>query len=206
MESTIKQIIQAEWVMFQHTQNVGGRASCQDNMPQFYGMRYGQFAAWNEATRLSYLQDLTTAKEAGRNLVAEKYLRMMESTSPAEYEMQKHLIPQLSADQKSLISTICQSMIEETVPLRQQFPLLSQAGRPLYTSEDNSGFTSVQTYQLGELGTYSMETLRALQTHIDNLHSQQRSLPKEILTSTVLYYGYKSLDEAENALKKRIQH
>ena len=206
MESTLKQIIQAEWDMFQHTQNVGGRASCQDNMPQFYGMRYGQFAAWNEETRLSYLRDLTTARDEGRNLVAEKYLRMMESTSPAEYEMQKHLIPRLSDDQKSLVNNICQTMIEDTVPLRQQFPLLSQAGRPLYASEDISGFTSVQTYQLGELGTYSMETLNALQAHIDDLHRQQRSLPKEILTATVLYYGYKSLEEAENALNQKIQH
>lgn len=43
---TIKSIIEREWDQFQHTNNEGGRASCQGNRPMFEVMRASQFAAW----------------------------------------------------------------------------------------------------------------------------------------------------------------
>ena len=203
MEEIINNIIQAEWEQFQRTQNVGGRASCQNNYPQFYGMRYGQFAAWSVAVRLSYLNDLSRAREQGRNLVSEKYLRMMEFTFTDEYEGQKDNIPQLTHEHKFLADEICDQMICQTIALQDTFPMLLRAGRPLRSSEDGYGTTSIQTYLRGELYTYSIETLQALKEHLLNLQAEGRSLSGEILKHTVAYYGYKSLAAAEAALRQQ---
>ena len=84
---TIKSIIEREWDQFQHTNNEGGRASCQGNRPMFEVMRASQFAAWPQELLTSYLADLREADAGGRNLVTEKYARMMASTAPEIYAL-----------------------------------------------------------------------------------------------------------------------
>ena len=74
----INQIVDIEWVMFDKVNNIGGRASCQDEKQTFYIMRSSQLGAWNEALLGSYLEDLQQAKAEGRNPLSEKYGYMME--------------------------------------------------------------------------------------------------------------------------------
>ena len=75
----INQIIATEWEMFQKTQNVGGRAWCQDDKVQFDANRRAQFEIWDEKTLQSYLHDLQEAESAGQNPVTLKYAYMMET-------------------------------------------------------------------------------------------------------------------------------
>ena len=196
-------IVAAEWEMFQATHNKGGRASCQDDYRTFYNMRTAQFDCWSGAAAESYLEDLRAARAAGRNLVAEKYLRMMERTHPAEYEAQKDRIPPVSGEQAALAREICDEMLAQTVPLRRAYPLVGGNGRPLFSGEDGRGFTSVETYQLGELLTYSEKTLRLLREHLFALKAQGRSLAEEVTARSVCSYGFSSLREAENFLAAR---
>ena len=200
----INDIISREWDMFQHTVNEGGRASCQDDHATFYGMRFGQFSAWSAELLESYLGDLIDAQEQGRNLVAEKYLRMMERSAPEEYEAQKDLIPALTPEQRGLIDDICGEMLRQTVELRREFPLVGGAGRPLYSAED-AVFTSVETYQRGELGTYSEKTLRLLRDYVMSEKARSISLARRIQENTVKHYGYESLEQAENAMKGEME-
>lgn len=196
----MRDIILREWEMFQKTQNKGGRASCQDDFSTFLGMRWGQFASWSEEAAESYLGDLKAAEAQGRNLVAEKYLWMMQSTYPAEFEAQKGLLPPMTGTQKDLADAICAEMVRQTEPLRERYPLIGGAGRPLYASEDGVYGTSIETYQRGELYTYSPATLEALKKHLDDLKSRGVSLAELILRNSMKHYGYEDLDEAEKAL------
>ena len=43
----IQEIIKREWDFFQKVENIGGRASCQNNKPMFILMRESQYYAWN---------------------------------------------------------------------------------------------------------------------------------------------------------------
>lgn len=190
-------IVDTEWDMFQTTQNKGGRASCQDDYTTFYNMRMAQFAAWDDETVKSYLIDLRTAKARGRNLVAEKYLHMMKNTHPEEYEAQKHLLPAISETKLALAIEIRDEMVRQTIPLREAYPHVGNTGRPLFSTEDKYGFTSVQTYQLGELLTYSTQTLRLLKKHLFALKAEGKSLAKEVTSRSVCSYGFSSLEEAE---------
>lgn len=202
-KSIREQIADAEWEMFQATHQKGGRASCQDDWDTFYRMRLAQFNAWSDEAAESYLEDLRAAGNQGRNLIAEKYLHMMEQTYPAEYEAQKHFLPFLSREKRALANEICDEMIAQTIPLHQVFPHVSETGRPLFCSEDRPGVTSIQTYQLGELLTYSEKTLQLLKKHLFALKAEGRSLAEEVMSRSVCSYGFSSLGEAERYLAKK---
>lgn len=192
-----EQIVAVEWAMFQTTRNKGGRASCQDDYITFYNMRMAQFAAWSDEAAESYLEDLNVAKANNRNLIAEKYLHMMKSTHPGEYEAQKHFLPFMSEEKFALANEICDEMIAQTIPLRETFPHVGESSRPLFSDADKYGFTSVQTYQLGELLTYSKKTLQFLKKHLFALKLEGRSLAREVMSRSVCSYGFSSLEEAE---------
>ena len=73
MEELINEIIALEWAFFDKVQNEGGRAPCQDDFRPFRARRASQYEAWDEATLSSWRGDLTAARAAGRNPLAEKY-------------------------------------------------------------------------------------------------------------------------------------
>ena len=75
-------IVEHEWAQFQEVNNTGGRAECQDNWPTFHQMRLCQFLTWPAAALMSYSLDLDAADATGRNLLTEKYARMMVTTEP----------------------------------------------------------------------------------------------------------------------------
>lgn len=202
-ESLIKEMLDIEWVMF-HTVNGedGPKASCQNDRDTFIGMRSGQFSAWDEATCEAYLSDLKNAKACGRNLAAEKYIHMMKNTTPSQYEKLKHLCTFPDEEGLGLVQKITDKMIEQTVKMFDKYPYISGCGRPVHSEEDWGGYTSIETYQKGELMTYSTETLRSLYAHLTKLESAGESLALNILENSVKYYGYKTLEDAEAATKK----
>ena len=92
-------IVRHEWDQFQRTNNEGGRAACQGNWPVFHQMRLAQFLTWERPLLTSYAADLDAADHVGRNLVTEKYGRMMASTAPENFTKNiEPYIPRLSEE------------------------------------------------------------------------------------------------------------
>ena len=196
----VEEVIRREWDQFQRTENEGGRASCQGNWPMFHQMRASQFMTWPEDLLRSYLDDLTEADMAGRNLVTEKYARMMASTAPDEYrERIEPFIPRLSgtrvADQERVIAV----QVAWARDFRERYPKLGAAMRVLTTAEDTPEDTSFETYLRGELGTYSDRTLARYAAMVEDLRDAGRNLTEETVLNTVRLGGFADLDEAEAA-------
>lgn len=198
MNDTIKQIIDIEWEMF-HTVNGDDRVSCQNERPTFTLMRNAQFSAWDDATTASYLEDLKEAVAAGRSLVREKYIRMMEFSDPTGYDNFKSVLPEDSEEKKQIVSDIWTIMLAQTEKIREKYPILALGGRPLHTSEEKD-WPSVETYQKSELFTYSEKTLKSLLAHAKALEAQGISLAYNIQENSVLCLGYKTMQEAEMAM------
>ncbi len=204
-QKKIDRLIKMEWEMF-HSVNEGGpKASCQEDPETFYGMRNAQFSSWDEATVDSYYRDVENAAACGRNLVMEKYIHMMRTTQPEEYRALLSRVVVPSEEARILARKITDKMIEQTKVLHEQYPYVSGAGRPLRSSEDFRGFTSVETYQLGELYTYSLDTLKCLWAHFCRLEAEGKSLARIILEHTVAHYGYDSLEKAEEVNRRHAQ-
>ena len=196
----VETIVRLEWDTCQRTTNTGGRAACQGNWPVFHQMRASQFLTWPENLLASYRDDLKDAEYVGRNLVTEKYARMMRSTHPEEYAATiEPYIPALSAARETEQETIIATQVAWAREFRERYPKLGASMRVLTTAEDTPDATSFETYLRGELGTYSERTLDLYGDFVARLATEHRNLTEETIGNTVRIAGFAGLDEAELA-------
>lgn len=198
----IDQVVALEWQMFQNVANVGGRAACQDNPETFSVMRSSQITAWSAAVLGSYLQDLTEAKIQGRNLLTEKYARMMAFTAPEEYARIQHHLPKLEQQALLLIERIVEIHMVWNEEIRDRFPDIRKRGRPASSTGDMLNITSVETYLRGELATYSPRTLKLYYQNALEQKDQSINGAQIVLDAMVQQYGFLSLAEANKAMKR----
>ena len=196
----VEEVIRREWDQFQRTENEGGRASCQGNWPMFYQMRASQFMTWPEDLLRSYLDDLDEANRVGRNLVTEKYARMMASTAPDEYrERIEPFIPRLSDERVARQERVIAVQVAWARDFRGRYPKLGAAMRVLTTAEDTPEDTSFETYLRGELGTYSDRTMALYEAMVEDLQAAGRNLTEQTVANTVRLGGFADLEEGESA-------
>lgn len=203
MNNLIEAIIALEWNEFQKVNNEGGRAACQNSWKDFQIYRRSQFLAWDQETLKSYHEDLVHAINNGRNLLEEKYARMMESTAPEKYQAMSDILPPITEEKRQLIEAISQISIKWAEEYAREYPVLSGNGRPIHSYEDGPYDTSVETYGKGELSTYSENTLKLYYEHIIRLIEDNQNLSKIIMENTVREYGYNTLDQAEGRIARK---
>lgn len=199
-ENLINTLINIEWEEFDKVDNIGGRASCQDDRETFSIMRKSQYLTWNEEMLQSYIDDFNTAKSEGRNLISEKYGRMMKSTSPQEYDKIKEFLPKLSTQTEVIINQIATIQVNMMEKFAIKYPNLASNARDIHSSSDTLYNTSYETYLKGELGTYSPKTLKLYGNFIVETGRQNKNLAEMIMQNTINLYGYESLEQAENKL------
>lgn len=199
--STVERIVKMEWEMFQKVESLGGRANCQDEWPTFRIMRYSQFNAWPEELRKSYEQDLESAVKAGRNLITEKYAYMMEYSEKEYFKAKlEPFLPEVDAESLRMIDEITKFFIACEKSFAAKYPKLSGQGRRIEASDDAGGRTSLETYNRGELKTYSKKTLQIYLNFVRKCWSEGKNIAQMVKETTVKMYGYASIEDAENRL------
>ena len=189
-------IAKAEFEAFDKVQNEGGRASCQNNWPTFKIMRMSQYMTWTEDMLLQYLYEFKTNYENGRNMIQEKYARMMESTAPDAYASFADKLPPVSEDKKTVMEQIIGFQVKWMEEFAAAYPNLAGNARAIHTSEDLPYDTSYETYLRGELGTYSDRMLEMYGRYIVEFAQNGKNATYEIMKNTVRFYGYKDLETA----------
>ena len=203
MEDIIESIIQMEWEFFDKVENEGGRASCQDNWETFSKMRRSQYMAWPEPLIESWKSDLVRANEEGRNPLTEKYGYMMCISDPEGNEETALRLPSVSPEKIDMARRIVDRLIPQNEVFRAKYPRVSGRGRPLRTSEEPAaGWTSIETYELGELWTYSQKTLELFEANLDAFEKEGKSYPETVVENGLKLRGFKSLEEAEAILAR----
>lgn len=199
-EQVIDEIIRYEWVEFDMVRNKGGRASCQNDWDTFSIMRKSQYMTWTDDMLSEYLWHINDALEKGRNIITEKYARMMETASPEEYEEVKDFLPEISEDRQKITEAIVQIQVEWMEEFSKSYPKMASNARSIRTSEDNMYNTSYETYLRGELGTYSDSLIAMYGRFIADLARNNKNLAYMTMENTAKLYGYKSLDDVESKL------
>ena len=195
---TIAKIIAMEWDQFQRVQGQNGRASCQENPKGFVVNRLAQFLTWDEKTLEEYCRDLENAEATGRNLMTEKYARMMRDTSPQDYGKICEFLPDIESVRVMLVEKIISIQTIWQREFMEKYPLVANGSRPLSSSKNDPDNTGFKTYLRSELYTLSEKTLRNYLSHIEDLQAQGRNMTIENLEYVAKLYGFKSLQEMEN--------
>lgn len=193
----MEQIAELEFEAFDKVQNVGGRASCQNDWVTFSIMRKSQYLTWNRTMLLQYLYDFQREYRRGHNLITEKYGRMMESTAPEEYEGIKGSFPVLAAEKKAIVEQIVQIQVAWMEEFAAEYPRLAENARSVRSTEDNLYNTSYETYLRGEISTYSDKMLELYGRYVVEHAIENKNLAYEIMEHNVHLYGYKDLAAAE---------
>lgn len=201
-EQLIFDIANAEWELFQLVQNTGGRASCQNDSDTFFKMRMSQWMVFSKETLESYMDDLQKAAEEGRNPVFEKYGFMMETTYPEEFEEIRQHLPQVSEEAGRMIDEIAEIHVKWDGQVYEKYPLIRQNGRVFKSSEDSVlNGSSSESYLRGEYKTYSLKTLTLIYEQIKEADQKGENLLEQIVENEVKFYGYQSLEDAEEKLR-----
>jgi hypothetical protein len=148
------------------------------------------------------LDDLREAKAEGRNLMTEKYARMMASTHPDEYAHLSEFLPPLSEGQRAIIEELVAYMVGWAEETAREYPAIAANGRPIHSYEDGQGVTSIETYARGEISTYGSATLNYTQSWY---HACRRDgiNPQQVADRHLaLLHGFPSLEEAEEVCRR----
>ncbi len=196
----VERLIDEEWSMFQQTNNIGGKAPCQDDFATFFIMRAAQMMALTDEIIQACFNDMMNAKKNGRNLVAEKYAYMMQFTAFEEYLRIAFMLPEISDEKAYLVRSITDKVIRWAEEAKQKYPAIAGSGRVLHAYDDSFNSTSIETYCYGEMATYSMETLVLINYYYEELLANGKNLWIMIQNNLTKMLGYSSIDQAEQSL------
>lgn len=184
----IERIIELEWDFFQEVENIGGRASCQDDYATFHIMRASQFESWKSEVLSSYLEDLLVYKENRMNPIYLKYGYMMASNDPKNYQKIKNTLPTISIDKQNIVEEIIKIQLRWKEQFNKEYPTLVESSRVLYSYQDTKEETSFETYLRGELYTYLDTTLYLYGKMIIEYVQTNKNITTMITQNTAKHY------------------
>ncbi|MBW2186351.1 MAG: DUF4125 family protein [Deltaproteobacteria bacterium] len=187
---TVKAIVEGEWHMFS-TVNAKvdsdplkqGQPTCRDFPEEFKIHRIATLMAWSERTLVSYLDDITTARNTKRNLMTYKYARM------------DNLIP--CENNSIYIAKIATIQLQWQKEFIDKYPRIMSGGRSLSGGDSGTDWGCFENYLRCELESYSEKTLRGLFLDTEDYRVSGRSMSEEVYKVLVQQKGYDSLEAAE---------
>ena len=153
----LERVVALEWEQFDAVLGMNGRAGCQDDLRRFSAYRCAQYLAFPHGLIPRVLAELEQAGLSGRNLVEEKYARMMAATDPAEFNRTwANALPLTSAVKRGTLGQLRELLEPALAQAARDLPQTHRHARPDVSS---AGAVSALDYFLAELEGYSLSTI-----------------------------------------------
>ena len=153
----LERVVALEWEQFDAVLGLNGRAGCQDDLRHFSAYRCAQYLAFPHGLIPRVLAELEQAELSGRNLVEEKYARMMAATDPAEFNRTwANALPLTSAVKRGTLGQLRELLEPALAQAARALPQTHRHARPDVSS---AGAVSALDYFLAELEGYSLSTI-----------------------------------------------
>ena len=153
----ISYIISQEWTWFDVVRGLEGRASCQDDAVQFFVYRMAQYLAFPADVIALVARDCERCAAEGRNLIEEKYARMMRATDPERYaHTWASRLGEPSPVRKAALEDVAAALLPMADAVARELP---ESARHARVEASMSGRVSAVDYFLSEVEGYSLDTL-----------------------------------------------
>lgn len=153
----LERVVALEWGQFDAVLGMNGRAGCQDDLRRFSAYRCAQYLAFPHGLIPRVLAELEQAELGGRNLVEEKYARMMAATDPTEFNRTwANALPLTSPVKRGALAQLRELLAPALAQAARDLPQAHRHARPDVSS---AGMVSALDYFLAELEGYSLSTI-----------------------------------------------
>ena len=158
--SALWELVQLEWIHFDTVQGMSGRAACQDDAVGFFVHRVAQYLSFPRESIMAVRDDVVAADAAGRNVIREKYARMMEATDPVAFARDWSGRLEAPSPVKRCVLDEIEDTLRSMLDIAQsELPATAQHVRGSITQPK---LISSIGYYLCEIQSYSLSTLRCL--------------------------------------------
>lgn len=158
--SALRELVQLEWIHFDTVQGMSGRAACQDDAVGFFVHRVAQYLSFPRESIIAVHDDVVTADAADRNVIREKYARMMEATDPVAFARDWSGRLEAPSPVKRCVLDEIEGTLRSMLDIAQsELPATAQHVRGSITQPK---LISSIGYYVCEIQSYSLSTLRCL--------------------------------------------
>ena len=169
--SLVNELVQMEWQSLMNMQEEESNADRQKDFECFSIMRKSKYYTWNVEMLKSYLHDFHVANDLGRNLMMER----------------RDAFLRLSEQSREIIQEIVKIQLDWTEQFAKHYP----------KTAERMANTICESGLVGELSTYSDETLDLYGRFVAQLCLEEENLMEMTAANLAFFYGYSSLEELE---------
>lgn len=169
--SLVNELVQMEWQSLMNMQEEESNADRQKDFECFSIMRKSKYYTWNVEMLKSYLHDFHVANDLGRNLMMER----------------RDAFFRLSEQSREIIQEIVKIQLDWTEQFAKHYP----------KTAERMANTICESGLVGELSTYSDETLDLYGRFVAQLCLEEENLMEMTAANLAFFYGYSSLEELE---------
>lgn len=182
--AALEQIVASEWEQFGEVNGMDGRASCQDDAQGFFAYRVAQYVSFPREGLVPICEDIVRARSDGRNVVQEKYARMMAQTDPAAYDrVWRPRLREPSPVKAQALHEVASLIRGFAVTAATELPHAHAHGR---VDESVPGAVSACDYYLAEIAGYSLRTLYRLRDGLLRLRREGANPVSDTYANSVL--------------------
>lgn len=171
--AVLDEVVRSEWLALDEVRGLDGRASCQDDARTFAVFRIAHHLALPRELLWALARRSARGASTARNVIEEKYARMMAVTDPDRYALLwSGRLPAPSPVKRAALDDIARAMAPMVSAAERELAPLSARRRPAVSG---TGSVSSIDYLMAELACHGLDALWSLRAGLSRCVREGRN-------------------------------